>query len=116
MKLSKIAKKLQLQIITPSVLSDVPDSEITTIYTGDLLSDIMGNAPDECLIVTIQAHKNTVAVATLKDSPAIIICNNRQISEEMKLAATSEKIIIFKTDKNQYEISGLLYTLLNRNQ
>lgn len=109
MKLSEIVKNLSL---TPVHL-EYSDANVKTAYTSDLLSDVMGNAPEEAILITIQAHKNTLAVATLKDSPAIIICNNRPIPEDFLEAAKEEKVGIFLTKKNQYEISGLLYTLLN---
>ena len=113
MKLSIIVKSLHLKIMSNSPVQSILDTDIKSIYTGDLLSDIMGNAPAEALLITIQAHKNTVAVATLKDSPAIIICNNRTIPDEMKVIAEEENIMLFTTDKNQYEISGLIYALLH---
>lgn len=114
MKISEIAKKLQLKIISTPPIDSVLNTDITTAYTGDLLSDIMGNAPDECIFITIQAHKNTVAVATLKDCPAIIICNNRSIPEEMKVAAANESILLYVTAENQFKISGKLYNLLQQ--
>jgi hypothetical protein len=87
--------------------------EVAVAYTSDLLSDVMGNADDEAVLITIQAHKNTVAVATLKDSPAIIICNSRPIADDMVEAVKSEGISLFVTDENQFTVSGKLYRLLH---
>ena len=106
MKLSEMKSNLDLTVLHHDV-------EVKTAYTSDLLSDVMGNAPDEAVIITIQAHKNTLAVATLKDSPAIIICNGRPIPEDFLTAAKKEKVAVFLTNKNQYEVSGLLYKMLN---
>jgi hypothetical protein len=111
MKLIEIEKKLKITALLPSN-EKILDTDVTAVYTGDLLSDIMGNAPDDCIFVTIQAHKNTIAVATLKDCPAIIICNNRLIPDDMKEAAKNENIQLYLTSKNQFEISGELYKLL----
>lgn len=108
MKISDLAKKLDLQIIQ----GDFDDRDFITAYTSDLLSDVMGNAPDESILVTIQAHKNTIAVATLKDSPALIICNNRPIPDDCIEAAKDEHIAIFLTKENQFSISGKLYEIL----
>lgn len=111
MQISDLPKLLQLNIIQ----QDYDDKEVKSIYTSDLLSDVMGNAEDESILVTIQAHKNTVAVATLKDSKAIIICNNRPIPEDMIEAAQQEHIALFSTSLNQFLISGQLYKLLENN-
>lgn len=95
------------------VQGEFEDKEITAVYTSDLLSDVLANADDNALLVTIQAHKNTLAVATVKDSPAIIVCNGREIPEDMIEAAKTEKIALFSTEINQYEVSGKLFCALN---
>jgi len=94
------------------VQSDYTDKEIAAVYTGDLLSDILGNADDNCIIITIQAHRNTVAVATTKDCRAIIVCNDRPVPDDMLSAAKDEKIAVFLTSENQFMVSGKLYTAL----
>jgi len=47
------------------------DTQVSGVYTSDLLSDVMAHAKDGQALVTIQAHKNTVAVATLVGLPLI---------------------------------------------
>lgn len=108
MKISELAEKLGLKCVQ----NEYTDREINCAYTSDLLSDVMGNAPSECALITIQAHKNTVAVATLKDSGAIIICNDRPIPADMITAAKDEDIAVFVCGENQFQISGKLYNLL----
>ena len=78
---------------------------ITDAYVGDLLSDVMGNAPSESVLITIQAHKNTVAVASLAGIRALIICNNRSTPQDMVEAAKEEEIAIFTTKDTQFEAS-----------
>ncbi len=109
MKISELATSLSMTCVQ----AEYTDCEITAAYTSDLLSDVMGHAPDECVLITIQAHKNTIAVATLKDSPALIICNDRPILEDMIEAARDEGIAIFVSKENQFTISGKLFALLN---
>jgi DRTGG domain. len=108
MKLSELAPMLGAQCVQ----DDFNDSEILDAYTGDLLSDILGNADEGCVIVTIQAHRNTIAVATTKDCPAVIVCNSREIPDDMLSAARQEHIGIFRTALNQFTVSGMLYDLL----
>ena len=89
------------------------DRQIAGVCTSDLLSDAMANAVEGGILVTIQAHKNTVAVGTLKDLVAIVICSNRPVPDDMIEAAREEKIAIFLTAENQYTVSGKLYKQLN---
>jgi len=91
------------------VQEEFVDREIAGVYTSDLLSDAMANAVDEGVLVTMQAHKNTVAVATLKDLAAVVICNNRPVPDDMISAARSEGIALFLTTESQYTVSGKFY-------
>lgn len=105
MKTSELASFLNLTCV-----QDVyTDKEIAGVYTSDLLSDAMANAVENGILITIQAHKNTVAVGTLKDLAAIVICNNRPIPDDMLEAAKNEGIAVFVTSENQYTVSGKLY-------
>ncbi len=88
--------------------------EIQDAYTGDLLSDVMGNAPAESVLITIQAHKNTVAVASLAGIRALVICNNRSIPSDMLQAAKDEGIAIFTTAETQFEASCRIAAALGR--
>lgn len=106
MKISELEKYIGMRCIQ----SDFDDGDISGVYTGDLLSDILGNADEGCVLVTIQAHRNTVAVASTKDCPAIIVCNERTIPDDMIEAARAERIALFETSKNQFTVSGMLYT------
>jgi hypothetical protein len=88
------------------------DNEILDGYTSDLLSDVMGNAPEDSVLITIQAHKNTVAVASLAGIGAIILCNNREAPDDMIEAATKEDIAVIKTQDNQFVASYKVYNCL----
>ena len=92
-------------ILNFELLTSCPDAEIVSAYTSDLLSDVMGNAPDDSALITIQAHKNTIAVASLAGINAIILCNNRKAPEDMLPAAEGEGIAIMSTRLNQFEAS-----------
>ncbi|MDR2070876.1 MAG: hypothetical protein LBP81_05625 [Treponema sp.] len=88
------------------------DTELTGAYTSDLLSDVMANAREGGALITIQAHKNTVAVASLVNISLIVICNFRPIPEDMIPAARDEGIAIIRTRENQFTVSGKLYEFL----
>lgn len=82
------------------------DAEITAGYTSDLLSDVMANAEEGSVLITIQAHKNTTAVASLVGINAIVVCNNRPAAEDMLAAAKDEGIAVFQTPENQFKTSS----------
>ncbi len=87
--------------------------EVKTAYTGDLLSDVIANVEEDSVLITIQAHKNTIAVCSLSSMPAIIICNGRSCPDDMIKAAKENDISIFSTDDTQFLASVKIAKALN---
>ena len=109
MTIREIAATLNAEILH----DEFKDVEISGAYTSDLLSDVMAHARSGGALITIQAHKNTVAVATLVNVSVIIICNTRPVPEEMLTAAREEGIAVLLANENQFTVSGKLYKILN---
>ncbi|MDR0411963.1 MAG: hypothetical protein LBH75_08340 [Treponema sp.] len=109
MTIKEIAAALRAEIVQ----DEFESAEITCAYTSDLLSDVMANAVDSGALITIQAHKNTVAVASLVNIPLIIICNARPLPEDMLSAAKNEGVAVIRTRENQFTVSGRLFTLFS---
>jgi len=79
------------------------DAELAGGYTSDLLSDVMANLKEGQALITIQAHKNTIAVASLSGAPAVIFCHGRSAGVDVIEAAAKEGIALFNTPDNQFE-------------
>ena len=107
MTVRELAEFLNYEIV---FLND--DAEIEDGYTSDLLSDVLGNAKEKSIIITIQSHKNTIAVAYQTDASAVLICSNREIDEEMINTAKKEGVNILRTTDNQYTASYKIYSLM----
>ena len=110
MKIREIAAALGAGILH----DEFEDTELSGAYTSDLLSDVMANARDGGALITIQAHKNTVAVSILVNISVIIICNSRPIPDDMLAAAKEEGIALLLSKENQFTVSGKLYPLLTK--
>ncbi|MDL2230043.1 hypothetical protein LJC14_07330 [Treponema sp. OttesenSCG-928-L16] len=110
MTIGEVIEALDAELIQ----GDYEDRPLEGAYTSDLLSDVMANGRDGGALITIQAHKNTVAVATLVNVSLIIICNSRPIPEDMTEAAKDEGIALVRSKENQFTVSGKLYALFNR--
>jgi len=112
MTIREAAAMLEAEILQ----NDFEDLPLTGAYTSDLLSDVMANAKEGGALVTIQAHKNTVAVASLVNIMLIILCNNRPLQDEETLrTAKDEGIAVIRTKENQFTVSGKLYAALHQN-
>jgi len=79
------------------------DKELTGGYTSDLLSDVMANLEAGQVLITLQAHKNTIAVASLSEAAAVIFCHGRTVQPDVLEAAMNEGIALFTTPDNQFD-------------
>ncbi len=110
MRISELEKALGARLVQ----AKFEDRDLSGAYTSDLLSDVMGKAEADSVLITIQAHKNTVAVASLLGLGAVVLCNDRPIPEDMVQAAAAEGIAILTTPLSQFEVSGRLWPELGK--
>jgi len=108
MKVKEIKEMLNLELASGE---KGIENEIKGGYCGDLLSDVMANAPEGCIWITIQTHQNIVAVATLREMAGIIITGGRYPDEDTKKKADEEGIPILASSMTSFEVSGRIYEL-----
>jgi hypothetical protein len=109
MKLKDIIDACGLEVV---VLPD-EDVEISAAYTSDLLSDVMGHCPDDSILITVQNHKNSVAVSTLVGAQAIAVVHNRIVPDDMKNIAAQEGVALLRSADDQFVLSCKIGKLLN---
>jgi predicted transcriptional regulator len=80
-------------------------------YCGDLLSEVMANASESCVWLTIQGHQNTVAVAVLREMAAIVVTGGQTPDEETLEKADQEGIPILLWPDSAYQLAGRLYSI-----
>lgn len=111
MKITDIIAVLDLKIISGHTgLSN----EITGGYVSDLLSDVMGNAKEGQVWITLQTHQNIIAVASLKDISAIIIVKGFVPETDTIEKSNIENIPLISTELDTFNISGRLFELLQK--
>ena len=85
------------------------DREVTGGYCGDLLSDVMANSTKGDVWITIQSHKNILAVAVLRELAAVILVNNHIPDDETKAKADLEGMPILLSPFPTYQLAGRLF-------
>ena len=88
--------------------------EVTGGYTSDLLSDVMGHAENGKIWITLQTHKNVIAIASLKDLAAVILIKGLEPDTDMLAQAEEEGIPVLGTNEQAFETSGKMFNLLIR--
>jgi hypothetical protein len=98
-------------LLQGSVVGGAPDptQEILGGYASDLLSDVMANAAEGDVWVTLQKHVNVTAVAKLKGLAAIVVVNGRRPEPDTLTRAEAEGIAIISTPLPAFEAVGVLY-------
>ena len=111
MKVKELVEKLNLKVLSGE---KGLDREIDGCYISDLLSDVMGIAMEGNIWITLQTHKNVMAVASLKEMSCIILVKNLMPNDETIEQSNDEDLPILQTNLPTYEIAGLVYNLLNK--
>lgn len=108
MTLSEIRKQLQLEV---KVSEESLSREVRGGYASDLMSDVIANAEESDLWVTMQTHQNIVAVASMKSVAGIVLVNGREPEPDTVQKAEQENIPILVSELPAFELVGQLYNL-----
>jgi len=107
MNTAEVCKALELDVVHPGDGT----REIEGVIVGDLLSNILGEARENWLWVTIQVHMNVAAVAVLKELSFIILSSNRVPQLDMAEKCREENIALATTHLSSYEVCCRLCNL-----
>ena len=110
MKVRDLMDKMGLTLFSGELCLD---KDVTGGYVSDLLSDVMGNASEGQVWITLQSHKNIMAVASLKDLAAVILVKGQVPDTDTMAHSNEEQVPILGTDQEAFETAGKIYQLLN---
>jgi len=111
MKVSEVVEKLDLKVFSGQ---NGLDREMKGGYVSDLLSDVMGNAREGEVWITLQVHQNVLAIASLKDLAAVILVNSLEPQENAVRHSNEENIPVLGTNLAAFEIAGKLYQIFQQ--
>jgi predicted transcriptional regulator len=109
MTLKEIVEKLNLRVFCGEASLE---HEVTGGYVSDLLSDVMGNAEEGAVWITLQSQLNVVAIASLKELSAVILINGISPEETVVAKAVEENIPLLGSEKPAFDVAGQLYEIL----
>lgn len=120
MTLQDLARVLELEQLTPGRDGGAApgdgaqmngDVEITRGYASDLLSDVLANAPQGGVLVTLQVHLNVIAVASHAGLRAVIFSCGRRPEDDVIERAADEGLALYRSKADTFELAGRLYEL-----
>lgn len=107
MLVKEVAENLGLKILSAGT-----DGEVQGGYVSDLLSDVIANAEEGYLWITMQKHLNVVAVAQLKKLAGIIISHGGEPEVAVLARARQEGLFVLSAAADSFTTAGRLYTLI----
>ena len=105
MKVSEFVKLSDSRVLT----GEFEDREIACGYTCDLLSHVMGKGQQDMAWITVQAHMNVIAVASLMDFACVIIPEGLPVDEMIVKRAAQEDIIMLSSELTAFELVALMH-------
>lgn len=108
MNVKEFVEKLNLKVLTEGDM----EREIKDCYIGDLLSWVMGRAPEDSAWLTVMGNINSIAVATLADVSCIVLTENAPLDEDAKKKAEMHDVTILSTEDNGYKVAVKLSQLI----
>ncbi len=106
MNVKELVQRFKLHVVAGQ--NDL-DRQIQGGYCGDLLSDVMGNAPNGCLWLTVQTHQNIVSVAVLHEMAAIVLTGGHAPDQETIDKAEEEGVPILMWPNTAFDLAGQVY-------
>ncbi len=88
------------------------NTEITGGYASDLLSDVMGFAQEGEAWITLQTHKNVIAIASLKELACVVLVKGSTPDEDMLEQAKREEIPVLGSKEETFETVGKIYSFI----
>ena len=95
--------------LTPLNVAD--NINVTGAFASDLLSDVVGNTSEGNILLSVQVHKNIVAVASLVGLAAVIITSGRKPDQSVIDAAKENGLNLLSSEESTFMLAGKLYEL-----
>ncbi|MBO5844267.1 MAG: serine kinase [Bacteroidales bacterium] len=113
MNLQELIQVLNLKVFT---CKDNLNKDVEGAYVSDLLSDVLGNAKADQIWITLQTHKNIVAIAHLKGLSAVVLVKGLVPNQDTIQKAEEEKIVLLGSEKQTFDLVGEMTVLFSQNK
>ncbi len=106
-------KELCDRLSLEQLVAGDPDRTITSGYSGDLLSWVMGRAPADSAWFTVMGNVNAIAVAVLADVSCIVLVEDATLDADARVKAEAQGVPVLRSGQDAYTLSLLLGAALD---
>lgn len=109
MNVETLAKSLNLTVFA----MPEPERPVSVGYAGDLLSWVMGYAPENCAWLTIMSNHNVAAVALMVDISCVILTEGVKPDEALLKRATERGVNLLGCTTPTFEMANQMGAVLS---
>ncbi|HHU49497.1 MAG TPA: AraC family transcriptional regulator [Clostridiales bacterium] len=106
--MEELVKELDLTVLTKGAGLN---REVLSGCCCDLLSWVMAHGKKDAVWITVQAHANVVAVASLLELAGVILPSGISMDEKTIQKAQEEGVTILSSRMDAFELAGKLYEM-----
>ncbi|MDR1669097.1 MAG: hypothetical protein LBR76_03990 [Oscillospiraceae bacterium] len=110
MTVQSLAETLKLTVLCGG--ADALSREVTGGYCGDLLSWVMGRAPQNGVWITIMSNINVAAVAGLADIACVVLAEGVGPDAPLLERAAGENIPLLQSPEPAFTLAGRIFNAL----
>lgn len=105
MKLAEVIQHLELR---PRTVGEAESMTVTSVYCGDLLSDVLAHLEPDSIWFTVQGHVNVVAVADLRDAACVVVVNGVEPDPQTIAKAQTQGVAVCTSQRTSAELTMAL--------
>ncbi len=86
------------------------EDSVEYAFASDLMSDVLTLKLDNFLLITGLSNIQSIRTAEMSDAPYILLCRNKEVSQEMKELAEESHVLLITSPHTLFQCSGILYS------
>ena len=79
-------------------------------FASDLMSDVLTVKTNQFILVTGLANIQSIRTVEMSDTPFLLLCRDKEVTDEMKELAEENNILIIKSPYSLFKCAGILYS------
>ncbi len=83
--------------------------EVSFGFSSDLMSDVLTVSETGLLLITGLANVQTIRTAMMSDIPAVLFVRNKHVTEDMRLLAEENGMVLVECAYSMFRASGILF-------
>ena len=86
------------------------DETVDFAFASDLMSDVLTVKTNQFILLTGLANIQSIRTVEMSDTPFLLLCRDKEVSDEMRELAEESNILIMKSPYSLYKCAGILYS------